>query len=186
VASVLFEHFKQKHFDRLVLATPAEMAPEMESRLHPYLRDCLAGRVHLDVNHSTAEDVRKAAAELLMAQDRAHEQETLDRLQEGVSTGGRGVCGLADVLGAINEARVETLLINEDTSAPGRFDPESGFLTPMEGVQTTPDGRVLKEVSDVVEPAIEQALEQSGSVMVVRHAPETLQELGGIGALLRF
>jgi peptide chain release factor subunit 1 len=48
-----------------------------------------------------------------------------------------------------------------------------------------PPDRPLERVDDVVEPAIEKAIEQSARVLrVSRH--EDLGPLGGIGAVLRY
>ncbi len=58
------------------------------------------------------------------------------------------------------------------------MDFEAGLLLP--------DGAESGEaVEDIVEPAIEKAIEQSATAMVVRHHDD-LGPLGGIGALLRF
>ena len=43
----------------------------------------------------------------------------------------------------------------------------------------------LKAAADIVEPAIEKAIEQSANALVVRHHDD-LVPLGGIGAVLRF
>ena len=91
------------------------------------------------------------------------EREALDRLQARASArGGRGAAGIAEVLDALNQARVETLLIAENFRARGRVDFQAGLLLP--------EGRDEGEpVDDIVEPAIEKAIEQSANAMVVRH-----------------
>ena len=104
------------------------------------------------------------------------EREALDRLAEGVGRGGRGAAGIAEVLDALNQARVETLLISENFRAAGRVDFQAGLLLPEEANTGEP-------VDDIVEPAIEKAIEQSANAMVVRHHDD-LAPLGGIGALL--
>ena len=48
-----------------------------------------------------------------------------------------------------------------------------------------PDGQELEQVENIVEPAIEKAVEQSAQTLVVRHHDD-LVPLGGIGAVLRF
>ena len=92
--------------------------------------------------------------------------------------GGRGAAGIAEVLDALNQARVETLLIAENFRASGRMDFQAGLLLPEEAQQGEP-------VEDIVEPAIEKAIEQSAHAMVVRHHQD-LEPLGGIGAVLRY
>ena len=45
-----------------------------------------------------------------------------------MGAGGRGVAGLDEVLGVLNERRVETLLIEERFQMPGRKCPQCGSL----------------------------------------------------------
>ena len=182
VAQVLFDLYKRHGVDHLLLGSPPELRNEVEAHLHAYLRERIAGRVQLDVENSSVEDVRAAVAREREAFETRREREALDRLAEGVGRGARGAAGLSQVLSALNEARVEALLIAGGFSARGRRDPETGLLY-SEG--DAPAGRRLEELDDVVAPAIEKALEQSAEVLrVTRH--EDLGPLGGIGALLRY
>jgi peptide chain release factor subunit 1 len=173
---VLFTGYKQRPFDHLLVGAPGELIGEVEQRLHPYLRERLAGRLSLDVENSTTEQVRQTAAEAIERHVVARERAALDRLAQGVGAGGRGVAGLSEVLAALNEARVEILLLEDGFRAPGFRDPETGMLSDREGPEPC---------EDVVEPAIEKAIEQSAAVMVVRHHPD-LGPLGRIGAVLRY
>ena len=50
---VLFARFKRQPFDQLVVGAPDELAPQVEERLHPYLRQRLAGRIGVDVENSS-------------------------------------------------------------------------------------------------------------------------------------
>ena len=73
----------------------------------------------VDVENTTADDVFDAARPVIEEHERTAERDALDRLQQGVGAGGRGVAGLDDVLGVLNERRVETLLIEERFQMPG-------------------------------------------------------------------
>jgi peptide chain release factor subunit 1 len=179
VADVAFRAHKRRGFDRLLVGAPEELVRELEHKLHPYLRERIAGRLHLDVDNSSIEDVRAAARAAIEDWTRRCEREALDRLTEGVGRGGRGAAGLSGVLGALNEGRVETLLLAEGFRAAGWRDPENGVLY---AEREDPD---LEECDDIVEPAIEKAIEQSARVVVVRHHDD-LGPLGGIGAVLRY
>ena len=178
VAEVAFSAYKERGFDRLLVGAPDELVGELEHKLHPYMRERIAARLHLDVENSSLEDVRGAANAAIEDWRRRVEREALDRLAEGVGRGGRGAAGIAEVLDALNQARVETLLISENFRAAGRMDFQAGLLLPEEANTGEP-------VDDIVEPAIEKAIEQSAHAMVVRHHDD-LAPLGGIGALLRF
>ena len=59
----LFTRFKRQPFDHLVVGAPEELVREVEERLHPYLRERLAGRHrHRRREHVGADEVQAAAA----------------------------------------------------------------------------------------------------------------------------
>jgi peptide chain release factor subunit 1 len=181
-ADVAFTLYKRRGFDRLLVGAPEELVGDLEARLHAYLRERIAGRVQCDVDNSSVEEVRASAAEKIAHHVQRREREALDRLSEGVGRGGRGAAGLGDVLAALNEARVETLLIAAGFSAPGMLERDSGMLY---AESDAPEGAALERCEDVVERAIEKAIEQSADVIAVRHHDD-LGPLGGIGAVLRY
>jgi peptide chain release factor subunit 1 len=182
VADVLFGIYKQHGLDHLLIGGPEELLGDVERHLHRYLRERIVGRLHLDVENSGIEDVRSAVAGELERHETQREREALDRLAEGVGRGTRGAGGLADVLAALDEGRVECLLVADGFSAAGLRDRETGMLYAEENA---PRDRPLERVEDVVEPAIEKAIEQSARVLrVSRH--DDLGPLGGIGAVLRY
>jgi hypothetical protein len=182
VADVLFSIYKRRGLDRLLVGGPEEILGDVERHLHRYLRERLVGRLHLDVENSGIDDVRSAVADELERLETKREREALDRLAEGVGRGTRGAGGLPDVLAALNEGRVETLLVADGFAAAGLRDTQTGLLHAEEDA---PRDRRLERVDDVVEPAIEKAIEQSARVLrVSRH--DDLGPLGGIGAVLRY
>jgi peptide chain release factor subunit 1 len=182
VAYVAFHRLKEGRFDRLLIGAPDELARDFEQKLHPYLRERIVGRLHLDVENSAIEDIRAAAGKAMEDWRRRCEREALDRLAEGVGRGGRGAAGLSSVLQALNEQRVEVLLVGAGFRSAGGRDPATGMLHPGDH---GPDGRELEHVENIVEPAIEKAVEQSAKVIKVRHHDD-LGPLGGIGAVLRY
>jgi peptide chain release factor subunit 1 len=113
VADVAFDAYKHRGFDRLLVGAPEELVRELEHKLHRYLRERIAGRLHVDIDNSSLEDVRKAAKHAIGDWARRCERQELDRLIAGVGRGGRGAAGLEDVQAALDEARVEVLLVAE-------------------------------------------------------------------------
>ncbi len=182
VADVAFGAYKQRGFDRLLIGAPDELVNDLEQKLHPYLRERIAGRIHIDVDDSSLDDVRRAAKDAIEDWNRRCEREALDRLAEGVGRGGRGAAGLSSVLQALNEQRVETLLVAEGFRSAGGRDPDTGML---HAGDEGPDGNELERIANIVEPAIERAIEQSAKVIKVRYHDD-LGPLGGIGAVLRY
>jgi len=177
-AELAFSVYKKRGLDRVLIGAPDELLTEFKGKLHPYLRERIVGRIAVDVENASLDDVCAAAKPLILEHVRRCEREALDRLVQGVGAGGRGAAGIEEVLDALNQARVETLLIAENFRAAGRIDHDAGLLLPERAAQGEP-------VDDIVEPAIEKAIEQNANAMVVRHHDD-LEPLGGIGAVLRF
>jgi peptide chain release factor subunit 1 len=182
VAEVAFSAHKERGFDRLLIGAPEALVGELEQKLHPYLRERIVARLHLDVENSSIEDVRSAARGAIEDWRRRQEREALDRLTEGVGRGGRGAAGLASVLQALNEQRVDTLLVAENFRSAGGRDRDTGML---HAGDHGPAGQELERCENIVEPAIEKAIEQSAKVIKVRYHDD-LGPLGGIGAVLRY
>jgi len=139
VLDVLFTRFKQRSFHHLVVGAPQELVAEVESGLHPYLRERLAGRVTVDVENASTDDVRTAATAAADEHRAGVERAALDRMAQGVGRGERGASGIAQVQAALEQARVEILLLADDFDAPER------------------------------DALVEQALTQSAQVLVVSH-----------------
>ena len=93
-ADVAFALYKERGFDRLLIATPDELVGEVKARLHPYLRERLVGRVHCDIENSSLDEVTACAAEKIVEHAKQREREALDRMIEGIGRGGRGAGGL--------------------------------------------------------------------------------------------
>ena len=178
----LFKLSKRGMVRRLIIGSPEEMRGEVEHTLHSYLRDRIAGWLDIDVKARPAEVAREAAP-VIEGDERSREREWLDRLKSELGRNSRGVAGLADTLEALNERRVEGLLVKSGYRAPGYASSAADFLSTEPG--TSPVGEELQQRDDVIEPAFESALEQSAEVVVVRHHPD-LDALGSIGAVLRY
>lgn len=176
----LMRHFKRQPFDCLIVGGPRELVTDFEAKLHHYLRDRLAGRIDVDVEHSTPDQVLEAARPLIEELDRKREAEALERLGE------RGAMGVADVLTPLNERRVELLILDEQFGGvTGVQCPECGWLG-LEGESCPADGSKLIQLEDLTEAMIELSVQQSAELLGVRHERAALEGHGGVAALLRF
>jgi peptide subunit release factor 1 (eRF1) len=185
VAEVVFLEMKADLPEGVLVGGPQETLTDFEGTLHPYLRERLAGRIDIDVENTSPEDVRRTAAERIAAVARERQDKALERLAELFGSNGRAASGLADVLAAVHEQRVEVLLVDRGFTAPGVCCPQCGFLG-GEGVAECPaDGTPTERRDDVVEAAIERTIRQSADVHVLRDRPE-LASHGHVAAILRF
>jgi hypothetical protein len=180
-AEALMRHFKRQPFERLIVGGPREVAADFESKLHGYVSDRLAGRIEVDVEHSTPDEVLEAAQPVLEELEESREAEAFERMGESAAI------GLADVLPALNERRVETLVVDERFTASGSCCPACGWLGPEGETRCPADGTELEALEDLTEAAIELTIQQSAEILVVLRRREELERrAGGIAALLRF
>jgi peptide chain release factor subunit 1 len=185
-AEVAFATLKDDLPVGILVGAPQELAGDFEAQLHPYLRERLAGRLDIDVENSTPEDVRRAASTRIEQATRAVQDAALARLAEGFGGGpGRAASGLEPVLTAVHEQRVEILLVDAGFAAPGVACPTCGWLGPDATASCPADGTAVERRADVVEAAVERALTQAADVHVLRDRPE-LASHGHVAAVLRF
>jgi len=176
----LLRHFKREPFERLILGGPREVTTDFEQKLHHYLRERLAGRIEVDVERSSPDQVLDAARPLIEKLEQQREQEALEKLGE------RGACGLEDVLPPLNERRVELLILDEQFGGvTGVQCLECGWLG-LEGDRCPADGSELVELDDLTEAMIELSVQQSADLLAVHHERGALERHGGAAALLRF
>jgi peptide subunit release factor 1 (eRF1) len=176
----------QRHhpFDWLILGTEVEVQHDLERDLHPYLKDLVIGEIQVRLDADLAEIVARAKE----VRERA-ETEHIDRLvrdvQEYAGAGGRGAIGLKDTLTALNEQKVHILLVQQGFTAPGAFCPNCGLISTQTDATCRACNAVVRQVDDVVDIAIQKALEL-GSVVEVATEQDQLQPIGGIGAILYY
>jgi len=182
-ARAAFDLWQSRGFHHLAIGAPDAVASQLEADLHPYLKERLCGRVHLPVT-ATLPEVQKAAEALEVEVERAREAALVARLREAAATGRRGIGGLADTLVALNDHRVERLLVSKGFSQEGWRCPSTGALA-LVGPSSPITGEPMERVDDVVEDAIEEALGQGLSVTICVGNAD-LDVLGRIGALLRY
>ena len=183
-AEVAFSVFQEQDFDHLILGAPDEIANELERVLHSYLRERIAARINVPVSAGDAV-ITEAALAVEAEVERAKEAKLVARLRDSVGTRNGGVVGLAPVLSALVERRVETLLVSDGYEAAGWRCPSCGYVALRGPACPVCPAATMSRVDDVVEEAVEEALAQSCRVEVVTGNAD-LDVLGRIGALLRF
>jgi peptide subunit release factor 1 (eRF1) len=175
--------FQEHPFSHLAVGGPDALASALTGLLHPYLRERFVGRVPVAVGASVA-DIRDAAVAIEQLVDRRREAEVVARLRREAAAGRRGTTGLATTLQAVNDRRVERLIVSDGFAEEGWRCPETGVLAAV-GPVSPLTGRRMERVDDVVEDAIEVALQQGCRVDICVGNAD-LDVMGRIGALLRY
>jgi peptide chain release factor subunit 1 len=182
VAGELLRFFKREGFDHLILGGPDEVLPEFERHLHDYLKRRIVARVNMPMTATMAE-VLQRSLEIEEEREARQEREVVERLTAEAAAGRQAVIGIEPVLAALNEARVETLVVPFGASGPGVRCSSCGWLG-TSGQPCPVCGNRTEPAADIVESAVAKALRQRSRV-------ETLSDGNGeqptdVGALLRF
>ena len=127
-----------------------------------------------------SETQKRAATE----DEREREAAVVGRLRQEAHSGRRGVIGLAPTLDALNERRVERLVVSAGYAEEGWRCPASGILAAV-GPRSPVDGRRMDRVTDVVADALHAAIGQGCRVDICTGNAD-LDVMGRIGALLRY
>jgi peptide chain release factor subunit 1 len=187
VARALADLLRIVPFQRLLIACTKPLWPRVRDALSSEVAALLdERRVVLDVGDATIEDVVAAVRAPLAAEQREREEQALARLREHVGRDGdaRAAVGLADVLDALVQRRVETLLHDDAFHAEGVLCERCGWMG-VAGERCPVDDAELRRREDIVDDALRAASGQAAELLALHDRPE-LGPLGRIAATLRF
>lgn len=184
-ARVAFDLQARTGFERLVIGGPEPVVAEVERLLHPYLRKIYAGRVELGTA-SGLDEIRKAVEAVDVDITRTREAALVERLREaaGRPDGRSAVVGLAPVLQALAEHRVDRVMVSDGYDAEGWHCPACDRFAVV-GPSCPSCESAMEAVPDVVSEAIDRAIVERARVDVCVGNAD-LDVLGRIGALLRY
>ncbi|MET0604248.1 MAG: hypothetical protein ABW167_19845 [Baekduia sp.] len=186
VATELARRLRDVRVAGILLGGPKETTGHLESLLHADVAKCVKGHVDVDVWNSGADAVLAAARPVLDELTARRDAELLAKIDEGLGTGGRAVSGLGDVLTAVHERRIDTLVIQEGFTAKGTRCPQCGWMGVSAGGQCPADGTMTDVVDNIVEAAVGRAFGQDARVRYLAVDDEAIEMKGSIAALLRF
>jgi peptide chain release factor subunit 1 len=170
----------------ILLGGPKETSKHLKSLLHADIAKCVRGHVDVDVWNSGTDTVLAAARPVLDELSARRDVELMAKIDEGLGKGGRAVAGLRDVLTAVHERRIDTLVVQEGFTAKGTRCPQCGWMGVSAGGPCPADGTQTEVVDNVVETAVAHALGQDARVRYLAGDDETIELKGSIAASLRF
>jgi peptide chain release factor subunit 1 len=191
VTEMLFTHHKRRPFEHLIIGANNEaLRPALTGETHAYLLERIRGWVDIDEQLASEEEVFEAVRHVMDEQLAGEERALFERFEAERGTGGRAAEGPEDVLAALVERRVETLMVREDARAEGVKCVTCGWLGAAGPERCPVDGTALDRVDNIVEPAIQAAIQQAATVHVVRSADAQGESgapfAGPLAAVLRF
>lgn len=184
VAEVLLRYFKRSGFDHLILAGPHEVVAELERHLHDYVKRRIVARAQLAMSVSAAEVLERSMT-VEEGIEARREREVVERVLAEAAAGRNAVTGMKPVLDALNDTRVDLLVVPFGLQVEGVRCQDCARLAESGG-RCRSCGGPTEPIPDVVESAVASALRQSARVETITTAgPEPLDG-AQIGALLRY
>ncbi|HLL84191.1 MAG TPA: Vms1/Ankzf1 family peptidyl-tRNA hydrolase [Longimicrobium sp.] len=160
---------------------------ENTAKFREFLPDSILQRVVHTGNmwvDEPAAGVMEKLEPLLRADLERREREVVEQLKDRVAHDYLATAGFQGTLTALQEGKVDTLVLASDHRQDGVRCGQCGFVFARE-LKTCPyDGSSTLEGVDVVEEMVRMA--EGQGVQIAFAAPAEVQELKGAGALLRF
>lgn len=182
---VLRDYCESRSEARLVLAGSQEVLTELRDLMPQPLRERVIGEISASMTDSPNELLSRSLA--LVEQKANEEERTLvSEVITAARKGGNGAIGLADTLYNLYQGRARLMLVEEGFGAPGYACPACGYVSAEIGSTCPLCGHEgMDPVEDVVNRAVQRAVETGADVNIIRNNPE-LAEAGHIAALLRY
>jgi peptide subunit release factor 1 (eRF1) len=175
--------FEENHVRRILIGGTEENVKLFCNLLSKSWQSLVMGTFPMSMTASHNE-VRTRALELGIQAETEREKRLVERLINQAGTGSGAVTGLDGTLNALNEGRIQTLVISEGFRKNAYRCKSTGWLTtkPEEVCSAEDD---VEKVYDVVDLIVNQVMRSGGEVDVVMSNAD-LEKIGSIGALLRY
>jgi len=184
LADALYEVYRKEKFDALLIGAPKGEKHNLEDYLHSYLKDILLGTFPADIRMLTEAEVHEITKEYLRKKEEKEEKELLDQVTQ-LASKGLATIGPKDTIKALMMGQVYTLIVASGKTLPGYRCPDSGVLMVEKGDTPCPEGRVPVPIRDIVDEAINWALDQGAKVEVV-FREDLIDRVEILSALLRY
>jgi len=172
-------------WEQLVVGCQDSNWNELESHLHPYVKQRLIGRFSADVASVADDEIRSHADSLLQQWISARGRSKAEEAIGFAKANARGVTGLRRVLRSLETGEVQALFLTENYSARAVECTYCGHLDAHIVSACVACGRATRQLDDVCDAIIPLAIRRDIELFYLRGHSE-LDNAGSIAALLRF
>ena len=185
VSERLRTDFEKGIWERLIVGCQDVNWSELESHLHPYVKERLIGRFSADVASVSNEAIREHASAVLHRWITERGAKKASEAIDFAKANGRGVTGLRRVLLALEEGEVQGLFLSENYSARAVHCPNCGHIDAHLVSTCVACGHATRELNDVCDAIVPMALRRDIELFYLKDHAD-LDRSGNIAALLRF
>jgi hypothetical protein len=184
VVGALEQLNREESFDRIILLGSQETMKEIEEELGNDLKEKLVGNKRVDLNSGTDELVDHAY-ELFFQEERESERDLWHRIKDEYFSNNLAAVGAEDVLMAILNGRVDSIVINRDAKIKGTLCRECENISANQqeicGYCNKNDVLEIDLVNELVRHA-----ELTGAYVNFVDTISGLSRVGEVAALLRY
>jgi peptide chain release factor subunit 1 len=182
IVNLTQKFYRKGQCERIILGGTEENRAQFMSMLPKALQSKVIGDISIDMYASASEVLNRTMG--IIQRSVAERKSELVQNLISASYNDKASLGLAKTVEAVQEQRVQTLVISEGYFAPGSVCEHCGYLTLRHTEQCPVCGGQARQVPDIVELLVRRALAMDVEVVFVED--EALAEAGSIGALWRF
>ena len=172
-------------FDKLIIGCHDASWHELETQLHPYVKQRLLGHFPADLGRITNEQLKERAGRILRHSLDQRCQELAKEAISQAKSNARGVTGLRRVLKSLELGEVQTLLIGDKFAHLAVECNHCGHLDAHMVRQCQICGKDTREIEDITDAIIPAAILRDVELFYVKDDAE-FDRAGNIAALLRF
>jgi peptide chain release factor subunit 1 len=177
--------FEENHVRRILIGGTDENVSMIRGLLPKTWQSLVMGSFPMSMTATHTEVLARAMQTGKEAEIR-REQRLVEDLITSAAKGKTAVVGLENTLKAIQDDRVQTLVVAEGFRSGGSHCPNCGLLTVEDGdVCPVCEGRLVSAGVDIVDLAVTTVMHLRGDVQVIHSNPD-LEKVGKMGAILRF
>jgi peptide subunit release factor 1 (eRF1) len=185
VVDALEKIVRDENINQIVIAGEEVALPKLREQLPGHLAEKVVDTITLQRNAQGAEILESTLTSIRM-QDAVSDVEKVQELFDEWKSGGLGVAGPEATLTAFQMGQVEELIItgSVDTLKPVQKLPDDATVE-MQADTSAPDGPVDEARLKLSAELIKRAQQTAARIRFIEDA-SLLEEVGGVGALLRF
>jgi peptide subunit release factor 1 (eRF1) len=172
-------------YEKLIIGCHDTIWHELESQMHPYVKQRLLGHFSADLSRISNEQIREQAGRILRESLDQRCKELAGEAISQAKSNARGVTGLRRVLKSLELGELQTLLVGEQFSHLAVECTNCGHLDAHMIRQCPVCGHATREIEDVTDAMISAAILRDVELFYVKDDPE-FDRAGNIAALLRF
>ncbi|RLD04798.1 MAG: hypothetical protein DRI56_10605 [Chloroflexota bacterium] len=184
-ANVAAKFLKTNNVRRVLIGGTTENVSAFQEMLPKSWQSLIVGSFAMSMNAAYGE-IQEKALEIGAETEKHREEKLLQTIITEAAKGRNGLTRFGEILSAIKEGRVQTLVMKDGYKKDGYRCQGCGYITVQKLDKCPFCAGEFEHISDAAELAVRNVLQAGGSVKVVEDEKNTLDEYGGIVALLRY